>query len=125
MSTAKTEVTLTATAMRSTATGYIGLPHEELFDLVENMSDHLMEDTAAIGPVVFGQAGTGEIEIVFGIRPHLGSADAWPEHERVVSRLADNMEFAPYHMLMRPGQEGVVLKAKGIRLADITEDALV
>lgn len=44
------------------------LSYDEMCDFVDNAADHLHSDSRVIDPVLCGQAGTGEIEITFGLR---------------------------------------------------------
>ena len=116
---------------------------------MESLAEHLMEDSATIDPVAFGQANTGEIGIVFGIdaplwgtsgtsgrtggrtsrfinalwgRRPLWSAASLSEADRVIGRLVDGMGIALQHESspQQRSRDGIVLMPKSTRLSVIT-----
>ena len=55
--------------------GTRSLTNEELCDFVGDFADHLIEDERTIDPVVSGDAGTGEIEVVFELARPIADRD--------------------------------------------------
>ncbi len=55
--------------------GTRSLTNEELCDFVSDFADHLIEDERTIDPVVSGDAGTGEIEVVFELARPIADRD--------------------------------------------------
>ncbi|MCQ3807330.1 MAG: hypothetical protein OXB92_07830 [Acidimicrobiaceae bacterium] len=51
------------------------LTYEELCEFVSDFADHLIDDERTIDPVVSGDAGAGEIKVVFGLARPIGDRD--------------------------------------------------
>ena len=122
---ARTEFELKATVKRCTSDGACGLSQQDFGDVVESVCDFLMDDHAAIDPVVYGRCDTGELEIVLGVEPPLSCISAVTESDGIVGRLVDHMGFAELHdQAPQPStRDGITLVLKSKLLSDITESA--
>lgn len=67
MDTAQTEVTCRLTVREQGAHTDRSLTGDEMAGFVSDLADHLAENGRVIDPVVFGDAGQGTVEIVFGM----------------------------------------------------------
>ena len=124
MGASKTEVEFRAIITRVITSDIRALPYEEFCGFVENITERLLVDDAAIDPVVSGQADTGELEIRFGIKAPPRSGTAQAETDRVVERLVDAMDVTMHHdpASWPRSRDGIVLMPESTRLSDITAD---
>ena len=122
---ARTEFELKATVKRGTSDGACGLSQQEFGDVVESVCDFLMDDHAAIDPVVYGRCDTGELGIVLGVEPPLSCISSITESDVIVDRLFDHMGFAERHdQASQPStRDGIALVLASKLLSDITEPA--
>lgn len=67
MSVASVEARWVIGIMRVDESGLRPLDQDELAEFVSDFADELIEDSRTINPVVSGDAGPSEIEIVFGL----------------------------------------------------------
>ena len=116
---ARTEFELKAAVERGTSDGACGLSQQDFIDVVEGVADFLMDDHAAIDPVVYGRGDTGELEIVLGVEPPLSSVSAITESDGIVGRLIDHMGFAEVHnQASQSGtRDGITLVLRSKRLS--------
>ena len=67
MDVTQTEATCRLAVKEEDENGDRLLTSDELAEFVSDFADHLGDDARAIDPVVFGDAGLGTVEIVFGL----------------------------------------------------------
>ena len=67
METTQTEATCRLTVREQEENSDRPLTSDEMAEFVSDLADHLGDDERVIDPVVFGDAGLGTVEIVFGM----------------------------------------------------------